>query len=353
MEYTIAFIDEIEHKSLEHQPNDVILNFYRINTLPLMNKLQQFTFIYVKNKYSEKLIFKNLPNVIFINDINDLKSILEKGLYRYNISFNKENELIPKIIHQMWLSPNNNDPPVKYSIAQKTWKNWHPSWQIKIWNTEKIDHLVLKYFPQYYEEFKNLPKIISRCDIARMMVVYLEGGLYSDLDFYCMKPFDEFLNNKELVLFQEIPEHQIHGKKLFNGIFAAKKHHPFLKDYIDQMFINIKKTPDSLLSFYVMNTTGPTAFQAFLKKYPEILPFDGTLVMPYTNKKILSKAYKKEGYLAYTLWDEGTGWANPDISSSVFYGLLLFSVVFIVFLILYLLSGSRKNRELKKEELVQ
>jgi mannosyltransferase OCH1-like enzyme len=351
MIYTLAFCDDSNLENKTYKIDDVEVTEFSTKNPLTQYELRMFTRVYATKNANNQLpaLFFSLVNFNLLDKRNDFDDILDKKLYRFE-PISQDERAIPLILHQMWLSPNNADPPKKYEKAQSTWVNYHPNWEIKIWNSEKIDVFVLQYFPQYYEQFTNLPKIILKCDIARMMVLFIEGGLYADLDFYCLKPFDNFLCDKEIAVFQEIQEHQIQGKKLFNGILASKPNHYFIGNYIDQMFINVNK---NIKNIDVMYTTGPNAFHIYAQKYPEIVPLKGTIVMPYTNKKVISKEYKNEDSHAYTLWDEGTNWGYSDVSSNIFQILMLLAIILIIFLVLYLisLSVSKRRRELQQSQL--
>src|SRR5690348_10294229 len=97
---------------------------------------------------------------------------------------------IEKNIHFVWVDkdPNNKKFPERYSGHFETWVKNNPDFQIKVWYNSDIKQLLETSCPKNLMEFYNkIPKIISKCDLIRFIIVYLFGGIYSDLDFYCTR----------------------------------------------------------------------------------------------------------------------------------------------------------------------
>ena len=137
--------------------------------------------------------------------------------------------MIPKIIHQTW---KNNDVPEGYLEYQKKVKELHPDWEYKLWTDEDNTAFVKQYFPGFYDTYVGLPKNIMRADMIRYMIMFQVGGIYLDLDYEMLKPFD--LLNYELVL-------PYNRNKSFgdpydafgNCIFGSVPGHPFWKYVLD------------------------------------------------------------------------------------------------------------------------
>lgn len=45
-------------------------------------------------------------------------------------------------------------------------------------------------FPEFYSVYNGLPKSICRADVIRYLIMFKIGGLYLDLDYEMLKPFD-------------------------------------------------------------------------------------------------------------------------------------------------------------------
>lgn len=252
-----------------------------------------------------------------------------------NIGLHKNVEVIkiPKHIHFMWLSKDLSRPevPNKYSSCINSWKQHNPDYTFTIWDNQSTSQLVSQYFPQYYQAWLKLDKLISRCDVARFMVISVHGGVYCDLDFYCKRNIDSFLT-KDIFIMKEIPEHNLKHIQVFNGLFGACKDHNFVSGWIDTMMKSlhgrtIKSNDD------VMTTTGPIGLGGYC--FGKNIDFTCSYnFMPFTCKGVLSNTYCGEPIYAYTLWVEGSGWNNSTISLWYIWLLLIILLaICIVFLL--------------------
>lgn len=248
-----------------------------------------------------------------------------------------ENELaqLPKHLHFMWLSPTNDPIPGRYHPNLATWREYHPDWLIHTWNMAQVEALAAEHWPHYLARFRALPKIISKCDLARMMVLYVYGGVYADLDFWCMRSLNSLVAAHPILLMREVPEHERLHQALFNGILAFPPRAQFVAGWIDAMFANLVMSHDYGINLYVMKTTGPYAFYNYyaslpMTAQPSLSPTQWLL--PFTNNHRLSEICAPDvDYYAYTLWCEGTGWGKASAYTAV--------ILICVALILLLLVG--------------
>lgn len=235
--------------------------------------------------------------------------------------------VIPKIIHQVWLSETNSPLPSKYNNYIESFKYRNPDYEYKIWYMSDSQLFVQEYFPQYYEQFKSIKPLISRCDILRFMVVYIYGGIYVDLDFECRRNLDMLICDKQEIFIKELPEHERKFQQLYNGCFASVKYTDFIKGWIDAMFINCA-THSNL---GVMKTTGPVAFWIYYSSLYDKPDLDNTCNMtPYTDSHVLSKVCTNslDEYMR-TYWNEGTSWGGT-YNSQYLYIIILIVIIFLV-----------------------
>lgn len=100
--------------------------------------------------------------------------------------------MVPRIIHQTWKTA---EVPPQFRAAQASWKALHPHWEYRLWTHADMDAFVRAHYPHNWEVYRNYPDQIQRCDAARYMILHRFGGLYSDLDIVCLKPFDDLLDH--------------------------------------------------------------------------------------------------------------------------------------------------------------
>lgn len=111
-----------------------------------------------------------------------------------------------KHIHQIWYQQGDltelwdQKGSGDYFEFQKTFTDYckEKGWEYTLWREDSILTLIDLYFPQYLEEYKNLDSIIKKVDCARLMILYVHGGLYVDIDSYLKQDLEIFLNSKTI-----------------------------------------------------------------------------------------------------------------------------------------------------------
>lgn len=228
---------------------------------------------------------------------------------------------IPHTLHLMWLSHKVDARTEKAEATRVAWQQRMPHWKVQLWTWDMVIELIQKHYPEYYEVFVKLPRIISCCDIARMMILTVHGGVYVDLDFYLDRPLDSLVSNRDLVLSLEGTEHHQGVPHLYNGFVAAIPQHPFIIGWVHQMFVNLEQNSKLQLVNYVLATTGPIAFYQYYAAHPQ----QPLLISPKWVNPFIDNGRRSidcppgTDYYAHTIWTEGTGWAAAD----VWWGILL------------------------------
>lgn len=174
---------------------------------------------------------------------------------------------IPKIFHQIWIQ-GSHQVPSHFQPLRTSWSTHHPSWQVMTWDSITIKKFLLDHdYPNGLEMFEQYPTLVQQADIARCFILHHFGGVYIDMDFECLRPFDAYLQNKTFVV----------GKLgtaglINNGLIASTPQHPvwqliftdLLKRFRQRRWI--RSTSLGLKSWYVMRTTGPQVFTSILRK---------------------------------------------------------------------------------------
>ncbi|MBR4241618.1 MAG: hypothetical protein IKR97_05300, partial [Eubacterium sp.] len=98
--------------------------------------------------------------------------------------------MIPKKIHYCWFGGN----PLPDSVLKciESWKHFCPDYEIIQWNEENYD--INKF--QYAKEAHDAKKWAFVSDLARLDIVYNEGGIYLDTDVELIRSLDSLLDNK-------------------------------------------------------------------------------------------------------------------------------------------------------------
>jgi mannosyltransferase OCH1-like enzyme len=138
---------------------------------------------------------------------------------------------IPKIIHQTY---KNHDLPEIYQRCQTEIKRFHPDFEYRFYTDDDMDRLMKTEFPEYYDKFNELPRMIMKIDMFRYFLMYKYGGLYTDMDYFIFKPFDLLGYNVVIPCNKE----DRYGTPicLGNCIFASQPGHTFWKVLMDTLF---------------------------------------------------------------------------------------------------------------------
>lgn len=186
----------------------------------------------------------------------------------------KNNDAIPKIIHQIWLGP--KKLPQKYSIWGKTWCKLNPTWEYKLWTDYE-----LKKFPLFNQKlFDKVSNYGFKSDIARYEILNKYGGIYIDTDFECLKPIPADLlkyNFVSCIVFAPYPQ-------IANGMMMSKINSNILKKIINNIkYINDLKNPkDTLISSGADNLT-TQYFSSSTKEKEKCLILPSNYFYPYPN----------------------------------------------------------------------
>jgi mannosyltransferase OCH1-like enzyme len=158
--------------------------------------------------------------------------------------------MIPKLLHQ---TAKTRDIPTKWQGFQRKIQALHPDWTYKLWTDEDNLAFVTAEFPDFLDIYVKLPSNIMRADVIRYLLLYRLGGVYMDLDYEMLKPFD--LNEKGVVLpWESEGEFGPGNDKICNAFLASEPGHPFFKLCIDDLKAN---PPLSTKHIDPEATTGP------------------------------------------------------------------------------------------------
>lgn len=118
---------------------------------------------------------------------------------------------IPKIIHQIWigLTPDKHLEWAKNNFKESinSWKKYHPNYKYILWTENDIFKMFADKFPDVLEKIKYIKKNdkIIVVDIARLCILYIYGGIYSDLDVIAHRNYDKLLEKDTLIIPKTYP----------------------------------------------------------------------------------------------------------------------------------------------------
>ena len=178
--------------------------------------------------------------------------------------------MIPKIL---WQTAKSVDYINDFQNVQnlKSWVSNNPDLEIRFMDDNACYAFIKENFPKdIYDVFVSLPLGVMRADFWRVAVVYINGGIYSDVDVFCRQCIDDLLKDESIVLLQEINT----DTHVANFFFAAEPKHPFLKEVIDLMIKNYSIAFDINSELLVQNFGMDPLQKIFNKTEYSLLPID-------------------------------------------------------------------------------
>lgn len=96
----------------------------------------------------------------------------------------------PKIIFQTWKT---HTLPAKMAYWAQTWKDNNPDYKYVLWDDAENRKFVEEHYKWFLPTYDGYNVEIKRADAIRYMFLHKYGGIYADLDFESLKPFDILL----------------------------------------------------------------------------------------------------------------------------------------------------------------
>lgn len=207
-------------------------------------------------------------------------------------------QTIPKIIHQVWIGPNN--PPMKRINTIKEFVSQNPEWSYKLWRDEDISELGLINSLEYDEE----KSYCGKCNIIKVELLFRYGGIYIDTDVIWLgnRSFNELLDAKTGFFLS----YETENEELFaSSVVGSSQYNP-ISYYIIKNMSNITTLCKGLPAF---KTTGPYIFNRTLLPIRHIITtYQSYYFLPNTvdrnNKEkrsieIIKKKYPNSFFFQY------------------------------------------------------
>jgi len=173
--------------------------------------------------------------------------------------------MIPKIIHQIWLGP--RAAPIEWI---KRWRSLHPDWEYMLW-TEKTLDFPLKCIRQYLLA-ATYP---GKSDIARYEILKRFGGVYIDADSVCLRPIDESLLSRNMIVAYE--NERVRPGLVANGVLGCPPEHPVICEIVGE----VSRLGRDAMGDYDFSVTGPGLLTRMLARHPETEILPSHLFYPY------------------------------------------------------------------------
>lgn len=130
-----------------------------------------------------------------------------------------DEQRIPKIIHFCWFG--GQQKPSKVQKCIDSWHKYLSDYEFMEWNESNFDVNCNEYVKQAYEN----KKFAYVSDVARIKALDQYGGIYMDTDVMVYKPFDDLLDNRCILGFEE-------ENYVATSFIACVPGHDLIKEFI-------------------------------------------------------------------------------------------------------------------------
>lgn len=211
---------------------------------------------------------------------------------------------IPPLIHFIWLG---SPLPDNVKGIIDSWKTHHPGFTIKIWQDQDVSDF--KWSKESSKKaFEETTAFSSKADILRFEILYQHGGIYSDTDVVCLKPFHDLIIHGA-TFFGGLELNQVweeYGKPLYVGtaVIGAAKGSQVMSLCIDNFKPSLVK---GHATDFVLKGGPGLLSQSCSKALSEellILPCSYFYPLPFSRRKEDFKAFIAPESMAVHLWEQ-------------------------------------------------
>lgn len=157
---------------------------------------------------------------------------------------------VPRILHQTWKTLN---IPEAWREAQQSCIKHHKKtgYEYRLWTDEDSELLIATNYSWFLHTYMSYPYDIQRVDASRYFILHQHGGIYLDLDIFCLASLEALRGARGGFLAPKT-----HPIGVSNDLLVSSPRHPFVTRLINNLgywkqgFFILKYTK-------VMFSTGP------------------------------------------------------------------------------------------------
>lgn len=196
------------------------------------------------------LVLVFISSYILCKNNNKIEKLLNNNFY------NKDNNRIPKRIVQTWRTHDIGN------LAQfsQTWKDFNPNFTYTLFDDIDCKKFIRKNFGVRFENVYDKIKFGAfKADFWRYCELYINGGVYIDIDTICVGPIDKVIEPTASF----VTPVDLHPKDLFNAFIAIVPKHPVMLICINEIVKKVESNmPQKGLQF-----SGPGLLGMSTSKY--------------------------------------------------------------------------------------
>jgi len=188
--------------------------------------------------------------------------------------------MIPKKLHFTYKTER---VPEKFQENLNVWKKMCPNWEIHYYSDAMIFDFFEEHFPEYLSDLSKITVGAVLADLFRYAVLYIHGGMYTDIDTIPLKKIPMNWLSYQTVLGYEFQLEKCIGEFWYKHDVICQwtmltvPKNPLFKEALSKCIQNLRE-----INFHfsavrdVIQATGPLLFTSLANKY---LHLDETLVL--------------------------------------------------------------------------
>ncbi|MEM8864371.1 MAG: glycosyltransferase [Planctomycetota bacterium] len=185
---------------------------------------------------------------------------------------------IPQLLHQ---TSRTAEIPKRWAHTVAATRAMHRDWKYELWTNERSRQYVNEHHPTLAPTFNAYERDIMRADVIRYVVLHDMGGVYCDLDYEFLRPYN--YAGADLVVAKEFDTDYGDVSDVISGfLIASAPGHAFWQDVLADLIAN----PPSTNTYRdVVDATGPRMltriFMANRDKYTGVRVEPRPVFSPY------------------------------------------------------------------------
>lgn len=170
--------------------------------------------------------------------------------------------------------------PEYISISIDTWRYKNTEWSYNYLNDDDVDDFILDNFGSDWSNLINQKCLVPvmKADVWRLMALYVNGGIYADVDTACTDPIDNWIKDYSESNF-------ICGYEgdfvIASHCFLSTREHPALENVLKNIYQSLRHKDIKIDQVYEM--TGPNIFT---RSILDTVPLDEKRNLKNQNKEI-------------------------------------------------------------------
>jgi mannosyltransferase OCH1-like enzyme len=229
-------------------------------------KICEYLTLRAKNPKKISLVIKSLMNLLVILLLLFVAIVSYVRWFRRPLTAEPfEHFAIPRLI---WQTYKTDKLPARALECQQSWKT-QPGFTYHFLDDPHIKQFIRRELPhRVFKVFQSFPLGVMKADLWRYCVVYIEGGIYADIDAVAVRPITDWKIR---------PQHKCiigleNDTHFCQWTFAAVPGHPIFETVIDLVVKECEKGIDMSNEHFVHQHTGPGIWTRAIHKvlgYPE------------------------------------------------------------------------------------